>query len=157
MASVSPTVAGARLSGASPRPGTARTARSRSGSKTCTWAGSVLPSGRRTVVFAVPATTWALVTTVSGAAANPLPVSRKPQAVPLTRTVDAVTPALAAGGVPGTVFGARAGRSRASRSLRTARTSFDGAAAGRVAGVAAAAGPAGGSAGEGGGREKGIG
>ena len=140
-ASVSPTTAEPRPSDGWPRPGTVSTARSRTGSKAVTDAGSVRPSGRSTSVLVVPATTWALVTMVSGAGEKPLPCSRSPQATPLTLTVEAVTWETRLGPMPGRA-GAGIGTSRARRPLSRPRRSAAGAAAGRVRPGAACAGPA---------------
>ena len=85
-------------SAAWPRPGTRSTARSRAGSNTCTVAFSWRPSGRMTVGRSTPATTWALVTTVSASTVNPLPESTRLHARPLSLTVEAATRAWTSGG-----------------------------------------------------------
>src|SRR5206468_2692723 len=101
----------------------------------------VLPSGRRTDVAVLPATTWALVTITSGAGENPLPATRTPHARPLTRTVDAMTWLTTAGGRGAAGAGA-GGNSRARRLPRTSSAFDEGAAAAWVRAAGAAAGPA---------------
>jgi len=140
---LSPLIAEARGRDGSPRPGTASTARSRTGSNAWTWAARVTPSGRCTTGLASPATTWALVTMVSGAGENPLPETRKPQPTPLTRTVEAITRAAGPEGAAEETGAGGTESNRASRPAMVARASEEGAAAGRMRSEDVVAGPVG--------------
>ncbi len=82
-----PTGAGSRRSVGAFSPSTRSTARSNDGSNSTTSvARTVVPTCTRG--WAMPATTWALVTTRPGAATNPDPSWRTPHPYPSTLTVD---------------------------------------------------------------------
>src|SRR5665647_3786071 len=87
---------GPRVNAGAGRPGTESTARSRRGSKRTTRASYERPVPRiRTRSDDTPATTWALVTTRSGATTQPLPSCPRlhDSATPVILTIDPAAPA----------------------------------------------------------------